>query len=76
MSEQHAEITISIPAELLAADAALAATKTAYYQNRASYDDMRAAARAVLEQRIIAERAKFGKARTTITNLAIAKLLR
>ena len=76
MSEQHTPIEISIPAELLAADAALAATKLAYYRSAATYDDMRAAAITVLEQRRAAEIAKFGKARTTINNLSIAKLLR
>lgn len=77
MSEQQTStIEIAVPAPLLAAIEQLAATKVAYYQQTATHDELRAAAVAVLEQRRAAEIAKYGKARSKIDNLSIAKLLR
>lgn len=50
--------------------------RRAYFQQQASYDDVAAAARAVLELRQQAEKAFKGKSRIAITPVAIARLIR
>ena len=50
--------------------------KADYYQKRATLEDAQNAARAVLELRVEAEIKAYGRAKTKITRLAIAHLLR
>lgn len=47
-----------------------------YAAGRATYDDMRAAAVALIELRQQAERARFGRAKSKIDAVTIASLLR
>lgn len=62
--------------QICAAQDAIKAIRREYAAGRATYDDMRAAAVALLELRQQAEIKRFGKAKTRITSVAIASLLR
>lgn len=68
----------TIKAELSAAMDKLAAAKADFYQQRndVTIEDVRAAARRVLELRVAAEKAFYGRAKTKITPIAIAHLTR
>lgn len=62
--------------ELCAAQDAITEIRREFAAGRATYDDMKAAAVRLLELRRQAEIARFGKAKTQITSVAIASLLR
>jgi len=72
MSEQ----TPSLKSQIASANDALKAKKADFYQGRATLEDVRAAARRVLELRVEAEKAFYGRAKTKITPIAIAHLCR
>lgn len=50
--------------------------RRSYFQQQASYDDIAAAARVLLELRQQAEKAFIGKVKTKIDPIAIARLIR
>jgi hypothetical protein len=62
--------------QLCAAQDKIKETRRAYAAGTATYDDMKTAAVALLELRQQAEIKRFGKAKTRITSVAIASLLR
>lgn len=62
--------------QILTATDALNDARRAYYQQRASYDDVAAAARELLELRQQAEQSFCGKVKTRITSRTIASLIR
>lgn len=66
----------TMKSEICAANDTLIRTKQAFYRNEATYDDMAAAARAVLELRIAAEVKFYGKPKTKMTTRAISSLIR
>jgi hypothetical protein len=66
----------TIKTEICAANDNLIRAKQAFYRGEATYDDMAAAARRVLDLRIEAERQYMGKVKTKITPRAISSLIR
>lgn len=62
--------------QICAAHDTIKAIRREYAAGRATYDDMKAAAIALLELRQQAEIARFGKAKSKINAIAIASLLR
>jgi hypothetical protein len=70
-------MTLSMTAlEIANATDALKAIRREYAAGRATYDDMKAAAARLLELRREAEISRWGKAKTKISAVAIATLLR
>lgn len=65
-----------LKATVLQATDDLAKTKRDYYQQKATYEDVRNAAIRVLEARIAIEKAKTGRAKTKITPISVANLCR
>lgn len=62
--------------QICAATDTLDTLRRDYFQQRASYDDVAASARSVLELRQQAEKAFTGKVKTKITPAAISSLIR
>lgn len=62
--------------QLCVAKDKIAEVRREYAAGRATYDDMKAAAIALLELRREAERKRFGRARSQINAITIASLLR
>lgn len=62
--------------QILAAVDELKATKAAYMNGSATYEEMKDAATKVILLRMEAETKRFGKPRTKLTSLAIASLIR
>jgi hypothetical protein len=62
--------------QICAAHDAIKEVRRKYAAGEATYDDMRAAAVALIELRQQAERARFGRARSKIDAVTIASLLR
>jgi hypothetical protein len=67
---------MTLKEQICTATDTLDSVRRAYYQQQASYDEMTAAARRLLELRQQAELAFMGKVKTKITSVAIASLIR